>query len=334
MARLEKKQIGDELLARIHAEIIPLFGLAISDHEVIFVNPHLPKCWEVEKCEKYGCPIHGHEQQRCWQVAGTFCGGGTQGDFVDKYSSCVKCDVFKKACPSLVEELGEQLNNMLFLLRKQRRRTLEEIGKIGYLNRELTTSLESLDAKNREIQEMVITDTLTGLYNRHYLFTVLEDEVARCYRGTRYTFSMLMMDVDNFKAFNDTYGHPEGDRVLSSFGKLLKEVLRKSDRAFRYGGEEFVVILPDTDQTIAYIIGERIRCAFSERAFLVGQGFDGGGSVFKTVSVGIACHEPGLDGSQLLARADEAMYQAKSRGRDQTVRYGEGGGGEVNLGAA
>jgi len=324
MADLEKGQIADALLARIHEEIIPLFGRAITDHEVIFSNPHLPKCWEVEKCEKQDCPVHGHEQQRCWQVAGTYCGGKAQGDFVDKYSSCVKCDVFKNACPSLVEELGEQLNNMLFLLRKQRLLTLKELGKIEYLNRELTTSLESLDTKNREIQEMVITDTLTGLYNRHYLFTVMEDEVARCSRGSHYTFSMLMMDVDNFKAFNDTYGHPEGDRVLSGFGRLLKEILRKSDRAFRYGGEEFVVVLPDTDHTIAFIIGERIRRAFRERPFMVGQG-GGGEPLFKTVSVGVAGHEPGLDGSQILARADEAMYQAKSRGRDQTVRYGEVG---------
>jgi len=323
MAAVDKVRKGDELLARIHDEILPLFGRAVIDAGVMFNNPHLPKCWEVEGCESRDCPVYGHEQQRCWQMAGTFCGGKVQGSFVDKYSSCLNCDVFKNACPSLVEELGEQLNNMLFLLRKQRHRTLEEIGKIEYLNRELTTSLESLDAKNREIQEMVITDTLTGLYNRHYLFTVLEDEVARCSRGTHYTFSMLMMDVDNFKAFNDTYGHPEGDRVLSGFGRLLKEILRKSDRAFRYGGEEFVVILPDTDHTIAYIIGERIRRAFRERPFVIGQGLDGGAPVFKTVSVGIACHEAGLDGSQLLARADEAMYQAKNGGRDQTVRFGE-----------
>ncbi|OGQ95331.1 MAG: hypothetical protein A2521_06970 [Deltaproteobacteria bacterium RIFOXYD12_FULL_57_12] len=301
---------------------MPVFEQAIANDSVIFENPHLQNCREQKQCEKKDCPIFNQKHQRCWQVAGTYCGGKIQGSFVEKYSSCVACDVFRNACPTIVEELGEHLNNMLFLLRKQKFRTLEDIRKIEYLNRELTTSLESLDAKNREIQELVITDKLTGLYNRHYLFTVMEDEVSRCSRG-KYTFSLLLLDVDNFKFFNDTYGHPEGDKVLAALGRVLKETLRKSDRAFRYGGEEFVVVLPDTDITIAYIIAERMRRGFRDMRFPVELGTGGSVVETRTVSVGVAAHEAECDAYSLLARADEAMYRAKSQGKDQTIRYGE-----------
>ncbi len=310
------------LLDRIRREILPLFEQAIVDDSVIFENPYLKECWTEKGCGKKECPSFKKNHERCWQKAGTYCGGRVQGSFAEKYSSCSLCEVFKNACPTIVEELGEHLNNMLYLLRKQKFRTLEDIKKIEYLNRELTASLESLDSKNREIQMMVITDKLTGLYNRHYLFTVLEDEVARSSRG-RYHFSVLLLDVDNFKSFNDTYGHLEGDKVLSAMGNLLKECLRKTDRAFRYGGEEFVVVLPDTDQTISYIIAERIRKGFREMKFTVTTDSGKPLSESRTVSVGLAAYQSDLDALALLARADHAMYQAKSMGKDMVIRYEE-----------
>ncbi|MEW6219490.1 MAG: GGDEF domain-containing protein [Thermodesulfobacteriota bacterium] len=309
------------LLERIRQEIIPVIEQAIADDEVCFRNPHLPRCWEAKACDKGSCPAYHQVKERCWQKAGTYCGGKVQGDFVAKHGSCVRCEVFAAACPTVVEELGEHLNNMLFLLRKQKARAMEGVRRVEYLNRELTKSLESLDAKNREIQEMVITDRLTGLYNRHYLFTVLEDEVARTARG-RYAFSVLLADVDDFKSFNDTYGHLEGDKVLAGLGGLLRQRLRKTDRAFRYGGEEFVVVLPDTDTTIAYLIAERIRLAFADLQHIVPAA---GGSTrreVRTLSIGVAGYEPPLDGPTLLARADEAMYRAKSQGKNQVRRFG------------
>ena len=322
MSETEKKWTGDDNLARARKEIIPIFEQAIVDDEVIFRNPHIPDCWEMKNCEKTDCPTHAGASKRCWQIAGTYCGGRVQGNFVDKYSTCATCEVFKAACPTIVEELGEQLNNMLYLLRKQKSQAREHIERIEYLNRELATSIEDLDAKNQEIGELLIIDRLTGLYNRHYLFTVLEDELARSSRGS-YKFSIVMLDVDNFKSFNDTYGHLKGDEMLAAMGGLLKGALRKADRAFRYGGEEFVVVLPDTDMTIAYLIAERIRASFREQRFVVQAGGGEEEIVSRTVSLGLATIAPGVDVYGLLARADEAMYRAKTMGKDMSFRYGE-----------
>ncbi|MBU0730956.1 MAG: hypothetical protein KKE17_15200 [Proteobacteria bacterium] len=115
----------------------------------IFQNSHLVHCWETKECTRKQCPIIGEEGVRCWQVSGTYCGGSVQGQFVDKYHSCKECEVYKAACPTIVEELGEQLNNMLYLLRKQKEIARQHMDKIDYLNKDLLSSLENLDAKNR-----------------------------------------------------------------------------------------------------------------------------------------------------------------------------------------
>ncbi|MEW6219491.1 MAG: GGDEF domain-containing protein [Thermodesulfobacteriota bacterium] len=312
---MDPEQPTHLLLTRIRHEILPLFEKAITDDAVFFENPYLTGCWQRQACDKTSCPSHGRAELRCWQTAGTYCGGTVQGSFVEKYSTCLVCDVFREACPTVVEELGEHLNNMLFLMRKQKRRTTESMKRVQYLNQELATSLEALDAKNREIQELVITDKLTGLYNRHYLFTVLEDELARFARG-RYRFAVLMLDVDDFKSFNDTYGHLEGDKVLARMGQVLQDSLRQADRAFRYGGEEFVVVLPDTDRVLAHVVAERIRCTFRAQELGVRPEGAPATAVSRTVSIGIAISAPGLDLHGLLARADGAMYRAKAMGKD------------------
>lgn len=309
------------IFRRIREEIIPLFQQAIHDDEVYFHNPSIPSCWEIKECLKKDCPDFGKISTRCWQSAGTFCGGKVQGTFTDKYESCLQCNIFKQSCPTLVEELGENLNNLLFLLRKEKSTTQKQMKKIDYLNRELLSSLENLDGRNREIQELVITDKLTGLYNRHYLRTVLDDEFHRCERG-EYSFSLMMLDLDDFKSVNDTYGHIKGDEMLSSLGRMLREDVRKGDRSFRYGGEEFVVILPNTDMTITWMIAERFRKRFEGEGFA----FEGKDAILKTISrtlsIGIACYEEGITAEKLIKRADEAMYKAKMEGKNKVIRYG------------
>jgi diguanylate cyclase (GGDEF)-like protein len=323
MSDKEKAEACEKILERIRREILPLIDKAINDDTVYFENPHLIQCWSKKNCTHAKCSLLGKETVRCWQTAGTYCGGLAQGNFVEKYHNCTQCDVFVEACPSLVEELGEYLNNLFHLLRMQKSLDKNNAERIEYLNRELISSLSNLDNKNREIQELVITDKLTGLYNRHYLLSVLEDELFRCERK-EYIFSLLMLDIDDFKSINDIYGHLSGDAMLSELGIMIKNVLRKYDRCFRYGGEEFVIVLPETDMTIAWMIAERLRKQFSQKNFMLRKSeTESPESVSRTVSIGCTTHQAGMTINQLLEVVDEALYTAKSGGKNQVVRSNE-----------
>ncbi|HDN94591.1 MAG TPA: GGDEF domain-containing protein, partial [Nitrospirae bacterium] len=139
-----------------------------------------------------------------------------------------------------------------------------------------------------------------------------------------YKFSILMMDIDNFKVINDTYGHLAGDEILSFLGAMLKEKLRPTDRAFRFGGEEFVIVLPDTEATISYIVAERIRAAFECKTFSFTSDTDTKpATISNTLSIGITGYEKGMSIQKLLDEADEAMYKAKSLGKNRVVRHDE-----------
>ncbi|HEY4759920.1 MAG TPA: GGDEF domain-containing protein [Thermoguttaceae bacterium] len=258
---------------------------------------------------------------RCWQIAGTYCGGKVQGEFVEKYGNCKKCDIYRAACPTIVEELGEGINNFLHLMRKQKKYTVKQLNEINYLNKELASALENLDAKNQEIQEIVVTDKLTGLYNRNYLFTVLEDEIYRCQRYNS-KLSLMMIDLDDFKSVNDEYGHLVGDKMLSALGSFLKLKLRKTDRSFRYGGEEFVIILPETEIAVANIIANRIREEYPKQVFTINENDNTKIiEISRTLSIGITYYKEGCTCQDLLKQADKALYEAKSQGKNKVIRY-------------
>jgi two-component system, cell cycle response regulator len=162
--------------------------------------------------------------------------------------------------------------------------------------------------------ELAITDPLTGLFNRRYMESqvaaLVEDAVLR-----EQPFALLVIDVDLFKAINDTHGHDVGDRVLTELGQRIRDNLRAIDLACRIGGEEFMVALPDTDATAACAVAERLRRAVDAKPF------DGGarpGALSLTISVGVAGVEDASDGLEpMLKRADEALYRAKREGRNR-----------------
>ncbi|MFI7023167.1 diguanylate cyclase [Micromonospora sp. NPDC049900] len=169
---------------------------------------------------------------------------------------------------------------------------------------------------HEEAQRLSLTDPLTGLWNYRYLRESVRREVERASRFGR-TVSVLVLDLDRFKRINDTYGHPAGDAVLAEFARRVRGEIREVDLAFRQGGEEFVVLLPETDARGATIVAERLAAAVRDSPVHVARHSGAPDSVPMTVSIGIAVFPDHADtGPQVLQAADEALYAAKTGGRD------------------
>jgi len=169
-----------------------------------------------------------------------------------------------------------------------------------------------------ELQRLVITDDLTGLFNQRYFYDVITKEIERAKRHNR-PLSMLLLDIDFFKEFNDKYGHWEGDFVLKTIGNIILKSVRDIDMAFRYGGEEFSVLLPETKSPDAIVVAERIRRTVATTEFYPFT-LDGHPEIAtKTVSVGITEFHPHDDMKSFVIRTDNAMYQAKKSGRNKVV---------------
>ena len=165
-----------------------------------------------------------------------------------------------------------------------------------------------------KVQMVADTDELTGLYNRRLFFGHIQREI---YGSDRYghPLSLLFLDIDDFKSYNDQYGHSEGDRVITSVAHILYNESRKTDTCYRMGGEEFAVLLPNTDLREACSVAERIRNRVVSSPFRPGE--DGQCAVFKTVSIGAAEWKSGVTDTKLLNLADQAMYEAKNHGKNR-----------------
>lgn len=172
-----------------------------------------------------------------------------------------------------------------------------------------------LQNRFEENVEMAVTDALTGLYNRRYLEGHLRTLVSEAVQRGK-NVSALVVDIDYFKSVNDTYGHDVGDDALREVAHRIRQSVRGIDMPCRLGGEEFVVIMPDTDLTKAYYVAERIRKGIAEQPFEIGDGL----KLNITASVGVAVLEKGTDSPEaLLKRADQALYCAKRDGRNRVV---------------
>ncbi|MBI4774569.1 MAG: diguanylate cyclase [Deltaproteobacteria bacterium] len=177
---------------------------------------------------------------------------------------------------------------------------------------ELISELE----KSRERYKLLsITDELTKLYNQRHFGDQLTEETHRALRYG-HPLSLLLMDIDDFKLYNDTHGHAAGDMVLEELGRVIKQELRASDSAYRYGGEEFIILLPETDAEQAVSVADRLRKDWRETA-LSREEIDNAGRV--TLSIGIAAYNPGEDPAEFVKRADGNMYTAKRLGKDRIV---------------
>ena len=164
--------------------------------------------------------------------------------------------------------------------------------------------------------EMAVTDGLTGLHNRRYLERHLSGLVQQAVARSK-PLSALVLDIDHFKAINDAFGHAVGDDALREFSRRLRKTVRGIDLACRMGGEEFVVVMPDTDSALALVVGERLRQQIGHEPFAVADGRE---TIPVTVSIGIASlSSPADTPEDLLKRADRALYQAKKGGRNRVA---------------
>jgi diguanylate cyclase (GGDEF)-like protein len=180
-------------------------------------------------------------------------------------------------------------------------------------------AIENARAVQR-IQELSITDDCTGLYNARHLFTTLSEEVHRSQRFG-YEFSILFLDLDHFKRVNDEHGHLLGSKLLGQVGQTLRENLRLVDAAFRYGGDEFAILLPQTSKDAAVLVARRLMSVFHSRQWLAPRSVP----LFLRASIGIASYPAdALSPQAIVQRADEMMYQVKQGGRDNIAVAGIG----------
>jgi diguanylate cyclase (GGDEF)-like protein len=174
----------------------------------------------------------------------------------------------------------------------------------------------SAQVRVRDAEAQALTDVLTAIWNRRYFEGRYPAELQRARRYHR-SLAVLMIDIDSFKAYNDTYGHLAGDQALQVVAQLLKNNLRTSDILCRYGGEEFVVLLPESDLNHALLAADKLRRAVAAEAMPIGHGLNYG---HVTISIGVAaCPENGGSEVELLHQADRALYSAKKTGRNRVL---------------
>jgi diguanylate cyclase (GGDEF)-like protein/PAS domain S-box-containing protein len=171
---------------------------------------------------------------------------------------------------------------------------------------------DALQESEKRYRDLSIMDDLTQLYNSRHFYDQLKKEIDRANRYEQ-PLTLLLLDLDKFKAFNDKYGHVEGDFVLSRLGQVIKKCLRETDSAYRYGGEEFTIILPMTTSKEGIVTAKRIQKEFRKEAFspVLEQ------EVYVTVSIGLAQYKPKEEMKAFVHRVDQIMYKAKKGGRDR-----------------
>lgn len=164
----------------------------------------------------------------------------------------------------------------------------------------------------KEMELLAITDALTNLYNSRQFFRQIKLEIERNERYQHH-LSLLILDIDFFKNYNDTWGHLKGDKVLMAIGRIINACMRSMDTAYRYGGEEFAVLLPETDIKKACVVGHRIKTHISREIFEPTPGV----RQSITISIGVSELRPGEDFSSFIHRTDQALYLSKRNGRDR-----------------
>ena len=221
------------------------------------------------------------------------------------------------ARPLRAPERGSRVLGVISVARAGRAFTPGEKDLFGYLANQAAVSIENVDL-HETVQRQAVTDELTGLFNHRRFQEVMAVEIERARRFDQ-PMSLIMLDIDNFKRVNDTYGHMQGDLVLREVARVLRESSREIDEPARYGGEEMAVALPQTDLEGAYQFAERVRQRIEGLELPI---LDGGGTLRVTASFGAASTTGSEDSDKdaLVAAADAALYRAKRSGKNRTVK--------------
>jgi diguanylate cyclase (GGDEF)-like protein len=217
------------------------------------------------------------------------------------------------------KSLYRSLHNAYKELEEKSRQALDYTAQLERLNAELHATQVELIKNNEELlasralwEQLAITDTMTEIANHRAFQGRLRAEIARAQRYN-YALILLMLDVDDFKHYNDDYGHPAGDQVLREIAALMRETVREGDLVARYGGEEFAALLPQTDAESGRRVAERIREVVETHSF-----------TFHPVTLSIGAAEyvtDGIDAEELISRADQALYAAKHNGKNQVIFF-------------
>jgi diguanylate cyclase (GGDEF)-like protein len=270
--------------------------LGVIRHATIF-SPQVPKSW-------LGVPIFSGDQAIGviaivnYEHEGAFTDATAQ--FLTTLAASI-ANAFQNA------QLYQSLQGEL----KERKRSEDELRVV---NQELSARLEEIQLLQIKLRESSIRDALTGLFNRRYMEETLEREVARAKRENT-SLSVVMMDLDEFKSLNDSYGHKAGDLMLERLGGLLLSRTRRSDVACRYGGEEFILLMPGASLADAELRAEEIRIAAQDLRVLYG-----GIELARTLSLGVAAYPVHGDSSdKIIAQADTMLYAAKHSGRNRVM---------------
>jgi diguanylate cyclase (GGDEF)-like protein len=238
------------------------------------------RCWEKKKCGKNTCPKYMNAQGRCWLIAGTLCGGEVHGKFALKYKSCTECDVYKETVYK--NPLSETYEHLI-------------------------TLVHSLRTKEQELKTLAIRDSLTGLYNRNYFNIVMARETEKLNRfGGR--LSIMMVDINKFKQINDAYGHLHGDGILKECASILSRSVRTSDILVRFGGDEFLVVMPDTDCSERDPLIARINKHLGDWNEKYASS-----DYSLSFSLGCALLEQGKELMEVIEEADSKMYKDKMK---------------------
>jgi diguanylate cyclase (GGDEF)-like protein len=214
------------------------------------------------------------------------------------------------------DDVHARVSGVVSVARRDRPFSVAERELFHYLAEQAAVSIENVGL-HETVERQAVTDELTGLFNRRRFQEAMATEVERSKRFGQ-PVGLVLLDLDDFKAVNDTYGHQQGDLVLREVARVLRETSREIDEPARYGGEELAVVLPGTDLEGAYNLAERVRAGIEELALPL---LDGDGTLGVTASFGVATLPGSADDMrELVAAADEALYRAKRAGKNRTVR--------------
>ncbi|WP_083567133.1 GGDEF domain-containing protein [Hyphomicrobium sp. CS1GBMeth3] len=216
---------------------------------------------------------------------------------------------------------AEQVRVIVSLLVAENERMRRDSEQLKLSLEDSHSQILTLRSSLNHVQQVVLKDPLTGTGNRRQFDATMGRAIQESDERSQ-PLSLIMCDIDHFKRVNDAFGHQIGDELIKMFARVIEQNLREADTVIRYGGEEFAIILPMTDQTVAISIAERIRLQFESKRLTIRETSQKIGQL--TASFGVAEYRSGDTGEDLVQRADAKLYDAKSRGRNRVASFGDG----------